>query len=136
SMLVGSGEFIHKAHRYRKTFGGGMRQVGVLAAAGLVALEESPKRLHEDHANARHLAEGLAQIPGISLDVGKVVTNIVRFDVRGTGRTAADICAALKQRHVLAGPFAAYAIRMVTHCDVDRAAINHALEVMRAVIAS
>jgi threonine aldolase len=134
SMLVGSKEFILKAHRLRKTFGGGMRQVGVLAAAGLVALEESPKGLARDHENARVLAEGLAQIPGISLDPKKVVTNIVRFDVQGTGRTAAEICAELKKRHILAGPFARYAIRMVTHYDVDRAGVETAIAALREIL--
>ena len=133
SMLVGSREFIEKAHVYRKLFGGGMRQVGVLAAPGLVALEESPQRLHEDHANARYLAEGLAQIPGISVDPKKVQTNIVIFDVRGTGRTAGEICAELAKRKVLAGPTDKFAIRMVTHCDVDRAAIACALAALREV---
>ena len=133
SMLVGSREFIEKAHVYRKLFGGGMRQVGVLAAAGLVALEESPQRLHEDHANARYLAEGLAQIPGISVDPKKVQTNIVIFDVRGTGRTAGEICAELAMRKVLAGPTDKFAIRMVTHCDVDRAAIARALAALREI---
>jgi threonine aldolase len=134
SLLVGSREFIQKAHRYRKTFGGGMRQVGVLAAAGLVALEESPKGLARDHENARYLAEGLARIPGISLDPAKVVTNIVRFDVRGTGRTAADLCAELKKHNILAGPFARFAIRMVTHYDVDRAGIDRALAAMAELL--
>jgi threonine aldolase len=134
SMLVGSRDFIDKAHYLRKVFGGGMRQVGVLAAAGLIALEETPKRLHIDHANARCLAEGLAKIPGIKLDASKVVTNIIRFDVTGTGRTAAQICAELKNRNVLAGPFAKYAIRMVTHYDVDRAGIERALAAMREIV--
>jgi len=133
SMLVGSQEFIQKAHRYRKTFGGGMRQVGVLAAAGLIALEESPKGLAGDHQNARHLAEALGRMPGISLDAAKVVTNIVRFDVSGTGHTAAEICGELKKRGILAGPFAKHAIRMVTHYDVNRAGIERALEAMREV---
>ncbi len=133
SMLVGSREFIEKAHVYRKLFGGGMRQVGVLAAAGLVALEESPQRLHEDHANARYLAEGLAQIPGISVDPKKVQTNIIIFDVRGTGRTAGEVCAELAKRKVLAGPTDKFAIRMVTHCDVDRAAIARALAALREI---
>jgi len=134
SMLVGSRDFIHKAHNYRKVFGGGMRQVGVLAAAGLVALEETPKRLHIDHENARYLAEGLAALPGIALDPKKVVTNIIRFDVSGTGRTAADVCAELKKRQIMAGPFAKYAIRMVTHYDVDRAGIDRALAGMREIL--
>ncbi len=136
SMLVGSREFIARAHRFRKAFGGGMRQAGVLAAAGLVALEESPRGLHKDHENARYLAEQLAQIPGIALDTGKVMTNIVRFDVTGTGRTAAEICGELKKRNVLAGPFAKYAIRMVTHFDVDRSGIDKALAALREVLAA
>ena len=103
SMLVGSREFIEKAHVNRKMLGGGMRQVGVLAAAGLVALEESPKGLHRDHENARHLAEGLAQIHGIAVDPKKVVTNIVILDVRGSGMTAAEICSALGKRKILCG---------------------------------
>jgi threonine aldolase len=136
SMLVGSKEFITKAHRFRKTFGGGMRQAGVLAAAGLVALEESPKGLARDHENARYLAEQLSQMPGISLDPKKVVTNIVRYDVKGTGRTAAEICAELKKRNILAGPFAKYAIRMVTHYDVDRAGIEAALAALREILSA
>ncbi len=134
SMLVGSSEFMQKAHRHRKTFGGGMRQAGVLAAAGLVALEESPKGLKRDHENARCLAEGLAQIPGITLDPKTVVTNIVRFEVAGTGHTAADICAELKKRGILAGPFAKHAIRMVTHYDVDRTGIEAALAALREIL--
>lgn len=136
SMLVGSKEFIAKAHRFRKAFGGGMRQAGVLAAAGLVALEESPKGLQKDHENARYLAEQLANLPGISLDPKKVVTNIVRFDVTNTGRTAAEICGELKKRNIFAGPFAKYAIRMVTHFDVDRPGIEKALNALREILAA
>jgi len=134
SMLVGSRDFIEKAHYYRKVFGGGMRQVGVLAAAGLVALEETPKVLHRDHENARHLAEGLAQIGGIRIDAAKVVTNIVIFDVEGTGRMAVELVAELKKRSVLSNPFGPYTIRMVTHYDVDRAGIDRALAVMREIV--
>ncbi len=134
SMLVGSREFIEKAHVLRKLFGGGMRQAGVLAAAGLVALEKSPARLHEDHENARYLAEGLARIPGIGIDPKKVQTNIVIFGVRGTGRTAAEICSALAKRKVLAGPTEPYAIRMVTHCDVDRAGIDRAVAALEEIV--
>jgi threonine aldolase len=134
SMLVGSREFIEKARVYRKLFGGGMRQVGVLGAAGLIALEKSPSRLHEDHANARHLAEALAQLPGITVDLRKVQTNIIIFDVRGTGRTAAEISAALAKRNVLANPTGRYDIRMLTHVDVDRAAVDRALAEFRALL--
>jgi threonine aldolase len=136
SLLVGSRDFITQAHATRKLLGGGMRQVGVIAAAGLIALEESPKRLHIDHENARYLAEGLAQIKGISVDPKKVVTNIVIFEVRGTGRTAAEIIAELAKRNVLGGATDKYSIRMVTHCDVDRAGIDRALAVLREVVDS
>ena len=134
SMLVGSREFIEKARVYRKLLGGGMRQVGVLGAAGLIALEKSPARLHEDHANARYLAEKLAELPGIKVDLRKVQTNIIIFDVRGTGRTAAEISAALAKRNVLANPTGKYDIRMLTHVDVDRPAIDRALAEFRALL--
>jgi threonine aldolase len=136
SMLVGSREFIDKAHISRKLLGGGMRQAGVLAAAGLIALEETPKILHRDHENARHLAEGLAQIKGITLDPKKVVTNIVIFDVRETGRPAAEICAALGKEGILCGPTDKYSIRMVTHYDVDRAGIDRAIAALRGILES
>jgi threonine aldolase len=127
SMVVGSKEFIQKAHIARKMLGGGMRQVGVLAAAGLIALEESPKKLYVDHENAKFLANGLAKIKGIALDSTKVVTNIVIFDVRGTGRTAAEISSELGKKKILCGPTDKYSIRMVTHCDVQRDGIEKAL---------
>jgi threonine aldolase len=135
SMLVGSREFIEKARIYRKLFGGGMRQVGVLAAAGLIALENSPARLHEDHSNARHLAEGLARLPGVHVDLRKVQTNIVIFDVRGTGRSATEISASLAARQILASPTGEYEMRMVTHSDVDRAGIDRALATFGEILA-
>ena len=135
SMLVGSRDFIEKARVTRKLLGGGMRQAGVLAAAGLIALEETPKILHRDHENARHLATGLSRIPGITIDPAKVVTNILIFDIHQTGRTAAEICDELAKRNVLCGPTAKFGIRMVTHYDVDRAAIDHALSAVAVVMA-
>src|SRR5579862_780572 len=120
SMLVGSKAFIDKARVFRKAMGGGMRQSGILAAAGLIALEKMPARLQEDHDNARFLAEGLAHIKGVKVDLSKVQTNIVIFDVKGTGRSAADICEGLGTHGVLAGPTDSHSIRMVTHCDVNR----------------
>ncbi len=134
SMLVGSREFIEKARVYRKMFGGGMRQAGVLAAAGLIALEKMPQRLVKDHANAKRLAEGLAAIPGIRVEPEKVVTNIVIFDVKETGKTAAQVSAALKERKILANPTSAFALRMVTHLDVDEWGIERALAAMREII--
>ncbi len=91
SMLVGNSEAIEQARLYRKRLGGGMRQAGVLAAAGLIALEESPARLVEDHRNARYLAERLAETPGIKLDLSRVQTNIVIFDIAGLGDLACRI---------------------------------------------
>jgi threonine aldolase len=135
SMLLGPRDFIDHARIGRKLLGGGMRQAGVLAAAGLIALEETPKILHRDHENARHLAEGLAQIKGIAIDPKKVVTNIVIFDVRATGRTADDICSELGKHQILCGATDKYSVRMVTHYDVDRAAIDRALSVLSTLVA-
>ncbi len=133
SMLLGTKAFIDEARVIRKMLGGGMRQAGVLAAAGLVALEESPKGLPGDHANAKCLAEGLAEIPGITIDPERVVTNIVIFDVSGTGQTADTICARLREYGVLASGFGT-SIRMVTHYDVARADIETALRGLRSVL--
>lgn len=133
SMLLGRKDFIDEARAWRKLLGGGMRQVGVLAAAGLVALEETPKQLPEDHANARRLAEGLAEISGVKIDPERVVTNIVIFDVSDTGISADAICARLQERSVLASGFGT-SIRMVTHYDVSRDGIERALVALREVI--
>ncbi len=134
SMLLGTRAFIEEARRWRKLLGGGMRQAGVLAAAGLVALEETPPRLVEDHANARRLAEGVAGLPGVAADPEKVQTNIVIFDVSGTGLAADHICERLRREHgVLASGFGP-SIRMVTHYDVSRADIESALQALKKVI--
>jgi threonine aldolase len=135
SMLVGSKEFIEEARLVRKMLGGGMRQAGVLAAAGLIALEEGPKRLHIDHANARFLAEELAQIPGIKIDPAKVASNILFFDVTGTGFTANEVSKRLAAQGVLANASSPRVIRMVTHLDVDRAGCERALTVLRKIVA-
>ena len=109
-----------------------MRQAGIIAAAGLIAIDEAPKRLHEDHENARRLAEGLAQVAGVDIDLNKVVTNIVIFDISGTGRSSIDICAGLKERGVLAIGFGS-SIRMVTHCDVSMNCIDGVLAALRTL---
>ena len=134
SMLLGARAFIEEARSWRKLLGGGMRQSGVLAAAGLIALEETPKLLHEDHANAQRLARGLAKLEGFMIDPEKVVTNIIIFDVSGTGLSANEICARLQKRGVLASGFGATAIRMVTHYDVSRADIETTLDAMREMM--
>jgi threonine aldolase len=130
SMLLGPTGFIEEARRWRKLLGGGMRQAGVLAAAGLVALTETPARLHEDHAHAQRLGRGLAELPGISLDPESIVTNIVIFDINETNLTAQEICSRLEARGVLASGFGS-SIRMVTHYDVSRADIDTALNALR-----
>jgi threonine aldolase len=135
SMMVGSKDFIEEARLVRKMLGGGMRQAGVLAAAGLVALEEGPKRLHIDHENARLLAEGLAEIPGVKIDPAKVKTNILFFDVSTSGFTAQEVSKRLAAQGVLANGLGPATIRMVTHLDVQRAGCERALSVLRNVLA-
>jgi threonine aldolase len=135
SMLAGTAEAIAQARLYRKRLGGGMRQAGVLAAAGLVALEQSPRRLAEDHRNARLLAQGLARIPGIQIDPAKVQTNIVIFDVSGTGMTGPEVSAQWKERGVLINAVDAKLMRAVTHYDVDREGCELALAALTEVVA-
>jgi len=127
SVLVGSAELIDRARLYRKALGGGMRQAGILAAAGLIALEEGPKRLYEDHANARLLAEALAAMPGVAIDPETVETNIVIFGLKGK-RTPAELVARLKARNIFISALGHNLIRLVTHLDVDRAACVAAAE--------
>jgi threonine aldolase len=133
SMLLGKKDFIEEARVWRKRLGGGMRQVGILAAAGLIALEESPKRLHVDHENARRLAEGAANLNGVSIDAERVRTNIVLFDVSQTGKSSAEIVERLREKNILAIPFGKE-IRMVTHSDVSPADIEKTLEALSEII--
>ena len=131
SVICGSAEFIERARRWRKLLGGGMRQVGVLAAAGIVALERMVERLAEDHANARRLGEGLAKLPGLRVDLASVQTNIVILRVeRGAAATAELVagCAARKVKVHAMGPAA---MRCVTHKDVDAEDISRALQAFR-----
>ncbi len=129
SMLVGSAELMERARIYRKALGGGMRQAGVLAAAGLIALEKMPARLHEDHANAKFLAEALSHIEGVMIDPDKVETNIVIFRL-AEGIVAAEVVARLKARGILASTVGPDAIRLVTHHDVSRGACITAAEAL------
>ncbi len=127
SVVCGTREFIVRARRVRKMVGGGMRQVGVLAAAGIVALEQMVDRLADDHANARRLAEGLAALPQIRVDLARVQTNIVIFHVDRPGGAQELLagCAARKVRIHAIGPAS---IRCVTHKDVDAADVGRALQ--------
>jgi len=134
SMIVGSGAFIEKARIYRKMFGGGMRQAGVIAAAALIALEQSPGRLHVDHENAHFLAKGITAIPGLKIDPAKARTNIVIFDCEGTGKSAVEICDLLREKEIWALDTAIYSVRFVTHCDVDRAGCERALEALGEIV--
>jgi threonine aldolase len=133
SMLVGSAAAIAEARVYRKALGGGMRQAGVLAAAGLIALEKMTLRLGEDHANARTLAETLAGIDEVEIDLGAVQTNIVIFKLRTM--QAAGFVAALKERGVLMSTLGPRSVRLVTHHDVDRRACTAAAEALQEVLA-
>jgi threonine aldolase len=131
SMLVGSRALMERGRSIRKMLGGGMRQAGVLAAAGLIALEEMPARLHEDHAHARWMAEQVAAMEGCRIDLETVQTNIVIF--RPEGRTAAEVVAGLKAQGVLCGTASAEEVRFVTHRDVDRRACERAVSALREV---
>ncbi|MDI3522824.1 MAG: threonine aldolase [Bacillota bacterium] len=132
SVIVGPRDWIERARKWRKRLGGGMRQAGVLAAAGLVALDQMVERLAEDHANARRLAEGLANLPG--LEVVPPQTNMVLVDVTGTGLSAPAFTARLAEHGVLAGDTAPTKVRFVTHKDVDRKGIEYTLAVVAKLI--
>lgn len=129
SMLTGSAELMDRARIFRKALGGGMRQAGVLAAAGLIALEQGPRRLHEDHANARLLAEALSNMEGVEIDLDAVETNIVVFKL-APGRNAPELVARMKARGVLMSTVGPDVIRVVTHLDVDRVACVKAAEAL------
>jgi threonine aldolase len=129
SMLVGSEELMARARIFRKCLGGGMRQAGVLAAAGLIALEEMPKRLPEDHANARLLAEALANMEGVEVDPETVETNIVIFRITAS-LTPVELIARLKARGVLVSEVGPQLVRLVTHRDVSRGECIRACEVL------
>jgi threonine aldolase len=130
AVLAGSGDFIHEAWRVKQQIGGAMRQAGIIASACLYALDHHVERLADDHANARYLADALAELPGTELDPATVETNIVWFDVRGR-MTAAEVSATLKEQDVLIGAYGPTRMRAVTHLDVDRDGIDAALQALR-----
>jgi threonine aldolase len=135
SMVVGTADDIAQARLYRKRLGGGMRQAGVLAAAGLIALDEGADRLADDHRNARYLAERIARIPGISIRIDEVQTNIVIFDASPTGLSAPEVSQRLKSEGVLANGIDGKRLRMVTHRDVNRSDCERAADVLTAILA-
>jgi threonine aldolase len=134
SVICGSAALVERARRIRKMLGGGMRQAGVIAAAGLVALERMVDRLAEDHANARALAEGLARLPGIALDLASVQTNIVIFRVSRPGG-AEDLVQGCLARKIKVHAIGPGAIRCVTHKDVDAEDIARTLDAFREITA-
>lgn len=136
SMLVGSAEAIAESRLYRKRLGGGMRQAGVLAAAGLVALQDSAACLAQDHSNARFLAERLANLRGILIDPSRVQTNILVFDISALGITTADFSDQLKAKGILANGISPTHMRMVTHLDVSRANCERAIAVLGGLVTS
>ncbi len=133
SMLVGSREVIERARVFRKSLGGGMRQAGVLAAAGLIALDEMSKRLGEDHANARLLAESIARCDAAEVDPAEVQTNIVIFTLRDDG-DAAGLVRGLRENGVLASAIGPHAVRLVTHYDVTRQDCERAAAVLERLL--
>jgi threonine aldolase len=132
SILVGSKFDMALAREYRKCLGGGMRQAGILAAAGLIALEEMPKRLHIDHANAEFLADGLEKIGAYKFDRPAKMTNIVIFDIAPLKTTVEKFVSEMKRRGVLLSGVGGTRIRIVTHNDVTRADCAKALEALES----
>lgn len=135
SVVAGSREFIRKGRRNRKVVGGGMRQAGFIAAAGIVALSEMVERLADDHANAKRLAQGLAAIDGIDVNPGDVPTNMVYFSVAREGMKAADLSAALKDRGVLISPTSERTLRAVIHYEISGGDVDETIEAVSAVMA-
>jgi threonine aldolase len=135
SLAVGDSEFIERARRYRKMLGGGMRQAGVIAAAGIIAIEKMVDRLRDDHSNAQTLAKGLSSIDGISIDPSRVQTNIVMYDVSGLGIGSEKWIATLTESGVKAGSLDENRVRMVTHRGVEKADVEYSLSVAAKIAA-
>jgi threonine aldolase len=135
-VLAGSREKMEEARRYKHMFGGAMRQAGIVAAAGVYALEHNVERMADDHANAQRLASGLSAISGIELVHDSIDTNLVFFDVSGTGKSAQDIAASLKEKGVLMGAQGSTRFRAVTHLDVSKDDIETALSAMSEVVSA
>ena len=136
SAVAGTRETIKRVHRFRKMFGGGMRQSGILAAAAIYALDHHVQRLAEDHAHARRLAEGMEELPGVTVDMAAVETNIVYFDVRESVLTGKELCDRLREQGVWMMAVAPQRIRAVTHLDVNREGIDRALRVLHSILRS
>jgi threonine aldolase len=135
SMVVGDRDFIKAAHRNRKLLGGGMRQVGIIAAAGIYALENNIDRLADDNARARRLGESISGIRTIAIDLETVQTNIIVVDVAGSVLSVEDAILRLEQEGVLVVPFGGTTIRAVTHLDIDDGDIDRTIEAFEKVFA-
>ncbi|MEM1587152.1 MAG: low-specificity L-threonine aldolase [Candidatus Bathyarchaeia archaeon] len=133
SIIVGDGDFIERARKIRKMLGGGMRQAGIIAAPGIIALEKMIDRLEEDHVNAKLLAEGITRIEGLYVDLRRVQTNIVLVDVGGLGVDSDTFIAKLRDRGLLASNHSKNMVRMVTHYGIKREHIEKALTIIGEV---
>lgn len=133
SIIVGESEFIERARKTRKILGGGMRQAGIIAAPGIIALEKMISRLEEDHKNARALAEGLAETTGVEVELENVQTNIVYFDVHNLGITSEEFVSKLKEYGVLALTRDRNKVRMVTHIGIEKIHIDRTLNVVEDI---
>jgi threonine aldolase len=134
AVLAGSREFIKEARRLKQLFGGAMRQAGIIAAAGVYALQHHVERLAEDHDHARRLATTLAALPGVQLNAAEVETNIVIFDVRATGHAAPELATRLEAADVRVSVLGRTTLRAVTHLDVSRTDIQRAIDVLQRVL--
>ena len=134
AVLCGSEAFIDEAWRWKQRLGGSMRQAGICAAACLYALDHNIDRLADDHANAKALARGLAQIPGITVEEPE--TNLVFFDTSGTGLTADELAERVRREGIMLSTMGRYRARACTHLDVDQAGIETALQMLRAAIST
>lgn len=133
SLVVGNRDFVERARKNRKVLGGGMRQAGVIAAAGLVALDTMVNRLADDHRNARFLAEGCMKIDGLNVDLVRVQTNMVVLNVTGLIADETAFCSKLKEKGILAGSVGKGKVRLVTHQGIERADVEKALDIIRDV---
>lgn len=134
SVICGSAEFIAEARRHRKAVGGGMRQCGIIAAAGIVALDEMVQRLADDHANARMLADGISQIEGLTIEVDTVATNMVYFDLTTDRVTAEQLIQRCEQKGVRFLNLGPSTFRMVTHHGIEKSHIDHAVDTLKSVM--
>ncbi|HOO12048.1 MAG TPA: low-specificity L-threonine aldolase [Bacillota bacterium] len=134
SVLAGSREFIERARKFRKMLGGGMRQAGILAAAGIIAIEKMTKRLKEDHDNALLLAKGLNSLEGVSVDIGRVQTNLIMVDFGGTGLNGMQVAERLKQNGVLINGSSSPVVRFAVHYYITRDDVKRTVEAVDRII--